>query len=118
MRRCEKWTTRSTSNFTIPVIIESWLRDSALVVLQSEDFILAEADMGFHAQPDLPEFPFGALKQGEYLTMKVFVAYYLRGDRICRFKTALWPANFGVTEPPIKGFGPKIPDIPGTRAEL
>ena len=74
--------------------------------------------MDFHAQRDLPEFPFGALKQGEYLTMKVFVAYYLRGDKICQFKTALWPANFGVTEPPTKGFGPELPVIPGTRADL
>jgi hypothetical protein len=26
--------------------------------------------------------------------------YYLRDGKICRFKTALWPPNFGVTAAP------------------
>ena len=90
----------------------------AQVVLQSDDYILAETDMDFHAQRDLPDFPFGALKKGEYLTIKVLVVYYLRDDKICRFKTSLWPANFGVTEPPTIGFGPEVPIIGGHRAEL
>ncbi len=90
----------------------------AQVVLQDENHVFAEADMDFHAERDLPEFPFGALKSGEYLTMKVFVLYYLRDGRICRFKTSLWPANFGVTEPPAKGFGPEPPIVEGIRAEL
>ena len=90
----------------------------AQVVLQDENHIFAEADMDFHAERDLPEFPFGALKRGEYLTMKVFVVYYLRDGKICRFKTSLWPANFGVTDPPAKGFGPEPPIVEGVRARV
>jgi len=45
----------------------------AQVVLQDANHIFAEADMDFHAQQDLPEFPFGALRNGEFLTVKVFV---------------------------------------------
>jgi len=87
-------------------------------VVQNENHILAEEDMDFHAQRDLPEFPFGALKAGEYLTIKVFVACYLSGDRICRFKTSLWPTNFGVTEPPTRAFGPESLIEGGVRAEV
>ncbi len=90
----------------------------AQVVLQDENHIFAEADMDFYALRDLPDFPFGALKSGEYLTMKVFVVYYLRDGKICRFKTSLWPANFGVTDPPAKGFGPELPMVEGVRANL
>jgi len=81
----------------------------AQVVLQDENHTFAEADMDFHAQRELPDFSFGALKVGEYLTIKVFVVYYLREVRICRFKTSIWPTNFGVTEPPTRGFGPEPP---------
>jgi hypothetical protein len=90
----------------------------AQVVLQDEHHIFAEADMDFHADRDLPEFPFGALKRGEYLTLKVFVLYALRDGKICKFKTALWPANFGVTDPPASGFGPEPPTVEGVRATL
>ena len=51
-----------------------------------------------------PEFPLGALRKDKHLTVKVFVIYYLREEKICRIKTALWPANFGVTDPPAMGF--------------
>ena len=90
----------------------------AQVVLQDENHIFAEADMDFHAQGDLPDFPFGALKVGEYLTIKVFVVYYLRDGRICRFKTSLWSTNFGVTDPPAREFGPEPPIDGGVRAEV
>ena len=90
----------------------------AQVVMQDERHIFAEADMDFYAERDLPEFPFGPLGRGEYLTMKVFVVYYLREGRIHRFKTSLWPANFGVTDPPAKGFGPEPPFMEGVRAEV
>ena len=90
----------------------------AQVVLQDEDHIFAEANMDFHAQKDLPEFPFGALKRGEFLTIKVFVVYYLRDGKICRFKTSLWPTNFGVTDPPARGFGPAPPISAGARADI
>jgi len=88
------------------------------VVLQDENYVIAEADMDFHAQKDLPDFPFGALERSEFLTIKVFVVYYLRGGKICRFKTSLWPTNFGVTDPPAVGFGPEPPNAGGVRAEV
>ena len=90
----------------------------AQVVLQDESHIFAEADMDFHALKDLPDFPFGALRRGEFLTIKVFVVYYLRRGKICRFKTSLWPTNFGVTDPPARGFGPEPPTVDGVRAEV
>ena len=90
----------------------------AQVVLQDKDYIFAEADIDFHALRDAPDFAFGALKKGEYLTTKTFVVYYLRDGKVCRIKTSLWPANFGVTDPPTKGFGPEIPISGGVRAKV
>ena len=87
------------------------------VVLQNDDYIVVEADVDLHAQKDLPDNPAGALRKGEYLTMKAFAVYYLRDGKICRFKTALWPANFGVTDPPTTAFGPTVPISEDTRAK-
>jgi len=70
--------------------------------------------MDFHALRDLPDYPLGALRKGERLTLKLFVSYYLREGKICRVKTALWPANFGVSDPP--AICPD-PDLPGERRE-
>lgn len=72
------------------------------VVLQDKNYIFAEADVDFYALRDLPEFPFGALRTDERLTPKVFAIYYLREERIFRIKTAVWPANFRVTDPPTR----------------
>jgi len=76
------------------------------VVLQNDKYIFVEADVDTHALRDLPDNPAGALRKGEYITMKALVVYYLRDGKICRFKTALWPANFGVTDPPTNAAGP------------
>ena len=73
------------------------------VVLQDENHILAEADMDFYALRDMPDYPLGALRESEHLTVKLFVSYYLREGRICRIKTALWPVNFCVSDPPANG---------------
>ncbi len=51
----------------------------AQLVLRDENHIFAEIDMDFHATRDRPDFTFGALKQGEFTTVKFFVVYYLRG---------------------------------------
>jgi SnoaL-like protein len=67
------------------------------VVLRSDDHVFVEADVDLYAESDLLDHPFGPLKKGESFTMKAFAVYYLRGGKICRFKTALWPPNFGVT---------------------
>lgn len=78
------------------------------VVLQNDKYIFVEADVDIHALRDLPDNPAGALRKGEYITMKALVVYYLRDDKICRFKTALWPAHFGVTDPPTNTVGPRV----------
>ena len=85
--------------------IQSGVRDilRPQVVLQDENHILAEADVDFYALRDLPDYPLGALRKGDRLTLKSFVSYYLREGKICRVKTALWPANFSVSDPPVEG---------------
>ncbi len=54
------------------------------IVLQDENHIFAEVDMDFYALKDLPDYPFGALKKDERMTVKVFAIYYLREEKICR----------------------------------
>jgi ketosteroid isomerase-like protein len=71
----------------------------AQTVLRDENRIFAEIDMDFHATKDKPEFTFGALKKGEFTTVKFFVLYSLRDGKVARFKAATWPPNLGVTKP-------------------
>jgi len=71
----------------------------AQTVLRDENRIFAEIDMDFHATKDKPDFTFGALKKGEFTTVKFFVLYTLRDGRVARFKAATWPPNLGVTKP-------------------
>src|SRR5579862_7966435 len=70
----------------------------AQVVMQDESHIFAEIDMDFQATRDRPDFVFGALKSGEYLTVKFLVLYYLRDGKIAQLKAATWPPNVGVTK--------------------
>ncbi len=69
------------------------------LVLRDESHIFAEIDMDFHATKDLPEHQFGPLKKGEYTTVKFFVVYYLRGDKVAQLKASTWPPKVGVTQP-------------------
>jgi hypothetical protein len=71
----------------------------AQVLLQDERHLFAEIDMDFHATRDRPDFLFGPLKQGEFLTVKFFVLYLLRDGRVAHLKAATWPTNVGVTKP-------------------
>ena len=71
----------------------------AQVVLRDADHIFAEIDMDFHATKDKPDHPFGALKKGEFTTVKFFVVYYLRDGKIAQLRAATWPPNVGVTKP-------------------
>jgi len=71
----------------------------AQVVLRDDDHIFAEVDMDFRATRDRQDFVFGALKQGESLTVKFFVVYYLRDGKVAKLKSAIWPPNQGVTKP-------------------
>lgn len=68
-------------------------------VMQDDSHIFAEIDMDFHATRDRPDFVFGALKNGEYLTVKFLVLYYLRDGKVAQLKAARWPTNVGVTKP-------------------
>src|SRR5262252_6952574 len=52
------------------------------VVLRDATHIFAEIDMDFHATKDRPDFVFGALKKGEFTTVKFFVVYYLRDGKV------------------------------------
>ncbi len=71
----------------------------AQTVLQNENHLFAEIDMDFRATRDRPDFLFGALKRGEYLTVKFFVLYLLRDGKVAHLKAAKWPPNVGVTKP-------------------
>ena len=83
------------------------IRIQALV--QTEENILAEIDMDFHASKDRPDYPFGHLKPGGFITVKMFCSYTLRGDKLKSLKLASWPPNLGVTKPPTRSFGPPPP---------
>jgi hypothetical protein len=78
-------------------------------LMQNENNIFAEIDMDFHASKERPDYPFGHLKPGDFITVKMLSLYFLRGDRIAKLKMASWPPNVGVTEPPTRGFGPPPP---------
>jgi len=75
-------------------------------VLQQEDALFAEVDMDFHALKPRPDFPFGALQPGDLLTVKFFVLYRLRNDRVIELKSMTWPAGKGVTQLPRLGAHP------------
>jgi SnoaL-like domain len=71
----------------------------AQTVLQDESHLFAEIDMDFHATRDRPDFLFGPLKRGEFLTVKFFVLYRLREGKVAHLKASTWPPNVGVTKP-------------------
>jgi hypothetical protein len=68
-------------------------------VIEDGRRIFAEIDMDFTGQRDRPDFPFGPLKAGETLTVKVFALYRAEGGKVVHLKTATWPAGVGVTRP-------------------
>jgi ketosteroid isomerase-like protein len=83
----------------------SWAHDGireiirAQLVLRDENHIFAEIDMDFHATRDKPDFVFGALRQGEFTTVKFLVVYYLRDGKVAHLKASTWPPNVGVSKP-------------------
>ena len=82
-----------------------WAHDGILetmrpkVVMEQGDHIFAEIDMDFTATRDRPDFQFGALKTGEYLTVKFFVQYTLRDGKVALLKSMTWPPEQGVSKP-------------------
>jgi len=87
-------------------------------LMQNENNIFVEIDTDFVALKDKPDFVFGPLKVGEFLTVKMFLLYILRGDKLASMKLATWPPNKGVTDPPSHNWGPNPPDFVVTRANL
>ena len=81
----------------------AWAHDGVLetmrpqAVIESGDRIFAEIDMDFTATRDLLDFPFGALKTGDTVTVKFFAHYLTRGGKVARLHTAAWPPNVGVS---------------------
>jgi len=71
----------------------------AQAVVRDANHIFAEIDMDFHATRDKPDFVFGALKQGEFTTVKFLVVYYLRDGKVAHLKAGTWPPNSGVSKP-------------------
>jgi ketosteroid isomerase-like protein len=75
-------------------------------VLQQDDLLFAEVDMDFHASKERPEFPFGHLRPGDLVTVKFFVTYRLRNDKVAELKSMTWPPGKGVTQLPRLGAHP------------
>ena len=75
-------------------------------MLQQDDLIFVEVDMDFHASKERPDFPFGHLYPGDLVTVKFFVTYKLRDDRIAELKSMTWPPEKGVTRLPRLGAHP------------
>jgi hypothetical protein len=65
-------------------------------LMQERDRIFAEIDMDFIASKDRPDYPFGHLKPGDRITVKMFCLYSLRGDRLASNSPA---RNFGPPPP-------------------
>jgi hypothetical protein len=66
-------------------------------LLVSDGKISAEFDMDFVATADRPDFAFGPLKAGEFMTVKMFGVYAVRDGKLGDLKLAFWPPNQGVT---------------------
>jgi hypothetical protein len=75
-------------------------------VLRQGDRIFADVDMDFHATKERPEFPFGHLHPGDLVTVKFFVTYKLRNDKVAVLKSMTWPPEQGVTKLPRLGGHP------------
>jgi ketosteroid isomerase-like protein len=63
-----------------------------VTVMQDGDTVLAEIRGVFTATADRPDFPYGPLKKGESVTVKMLAKYEIRGSQIARITLASWPA--------------------------
>jgi hypothetical protein len=75
-------------------------------ILQREDLLFVEVDMDFHATKERPDFPFGHLHPGDKVTVKFFVTYRLRENKVVELKSMTWPPGKGVTSLPALGAHP------------
>lgn len=87
--------------------------------LQSGAQIFAEIDMDFFASEDKPDFAFGPMKAGEFITVRMFGLYTVRDNRLWQLRMAFWPPNQEVSEPPAYAVGVAPPSLgPATRAQI
>jgi len=63
-----------------------------VTVMRDGDTILAELKGVFTATADRPDFPYGPLKKGGSLTVKMLAKYLIRGGKIAHLTLASWPA--------------------------
>jgi ketosteroid isomerase-like protein len=76
-------------------------------VCRDERRIFAEIDMDFHATKIRADFPFGALRPGDSITVKFLVTYDLNAlGRIVRLQSMTWPPEKGVSKLPRLGGHP------------
>jgi hypothetical protein len=78
-------------------------------LIQNESNIFAEIDMDFHFSKERPDYPFGHYRAGDFMTVKMFTCYTLRGDLLAKLKMASWLPNSGTSEPPARALGPWPP---------
>lgn len=76
------------------------------LVLRGSDHLFAEIDMDFHATKERPDFPFGHLCPGDSVTVKFFVTYRLRDEKVAELRSMTWPPEKGVTKLPRLGAHP------------
>lgn len=77
----------ATLNFTHIGIREDL---AALTIVREGDTIMAETEATFTATEDREDFMYGALKQGEFVKVRFFTVYVLRGDKIHRMAISWW----------------------------
>jgi ketosteroid isomerase-like protein len=75
-------------------------------VMQKGDQLFAEVDMDFHALKERPGFPYGHLHPGDMVTVKFFVIYRMRDDKIAELRAMTWPPGHGVSKLPRLGAHP------------
>lgn len=75
-------------------------------VLRNDNLVFAEIDMDFHAMKERPDFPFGHLHPGDLVTVKFFVLYTLREEKVAWLKSMTWAPDKGVTKLPKLGAHP------------
>lgn len=91
----------------------AWAHDGVREVIRPQSFaqsgkrLFVEIDMDFHATKVREDFPFGAMRPGDSLTVKFLVTYDLDdNDRIVRLQSMTWPAGKSVTTLPRLGVHP------------
>jgi len=91
----------------------AWAHDGVREVMRPQAVcrdarrLFVEIDMDFNATKARDDFPFGALRPGDSITVKFFVTYDLdHAGRIRRLQSMTWPPGRGVSKLPRLGGHP------------